>query len=163
MSGFRAHAHGGGASARFNAEEARLLASLATQLAALVAERGEPGEDPVLDRLLPDAYRDDDENAAEFRRFTEEDLSDEKVRNALTLAEMLESAQPGKSIRIELDATQTLAWLRALNDIRLAFAVRLGIDDDGEPTVDGDEAHFNFAIFYWLGALQESLVRAVDR
>ncbi|HEY5320366.1 MAG TPA: DUF2017 domain-containing protein [Galbitalea sp.] len=161
MSGFRAR--GDGASARFSADEARLLATLATQLASLVAERGEPGDDPVLDRLLPDAYRDNDEHAAEFRRFTEEDISDEKVRNALTLATALQDHQGTKAIKIELDAAEALAWLRALNDIRLALAVRLDVNDSGEPTVLGEQAEMNHAIYYWLGALQESLVLAVDR
>jgi hypothetical protein len=160
VSGFRAR--GAGISARFSAEEARLLASLATQLASLVAERGEPGTDPVLDRLLPDAYRDSPEDAAEFRRFTEEDLGDEKVRNALALSEALEG-RPGRAVRIELDAREALVWLRALGDIRLALAVRLGVDESGEPTVAGERAEMDRAIYHWLGALQESLVLAVDR
>lgn len=161
MSGFRAHRDG--ASARFNADEAGLLGSLATQLAALVAERGDPGDDPVLSRLLPDAYRDDEEKTAEFRRFTEEELSDEKVRNALALAEAVELPAKSKSVKVELDAVQAFAWLRALNDIRLALAVRLEIDNDGKSHDDDEEPSFNLAVYYWLGALQESLVLAVDR
>src|ERR1700735_2145399 len=39
-----------------------------------VMEPVEIPEDPVLRRLLPDAYRDDSEAAKEFRRLTEADL-----------------------------------------------------------------------------------------
>jgi hypothetical protein len=160
VSGFSAKA--GGASARFGAAEAQILASFATQLATTLAERGEH-DDPVLRRLLPDAYRDDDENAAEFRRFTEDELSDEKVRNALAVAEALQSGRPNRSVKVELDAAGTLAWLRALADLRLALAVRLRVDDDGEPTSATEATPFNVAVYHWLAQLQDSLVRAVDR
>jgi hypothetical protein len=161
MSGFRSR--GTRVSARFNVQEAQILANLATRVAALVAERGEPGDDPVVSRLLPDAYTDNDEHAAEFRRFTEDELGDEKIRNALALAESVELPPDSKAVKVELDAPQALAWLRALNDIRLALAVRLEVNDDGEPTAREEATTLNVAIYHWLGALQESLVQAVDR
>ncbi|NHA00270.1 DUF2017 family protein [Nocardioides sp. W3-2-3] len=49
-------------------------------------------EDPVLRRLFPNAYRDDDESAAEFRRFTEGGLRDGKARAAGTVIDVLEEA-----------------------------------------------------------------------
>jgi hypothetical protein len=158
MSRFRATT--GGASARFSLGNAELLAGLARQLATLISDRDESAPDPALARLLPDAYRDSAEDAAEFRRFTEEELGDEKVRGALALAESLEPAPGAKKVTVELDAGQAFAWLRSLTDIRLAYATRLGIDDNGGPTAGG---HLDFAIYNWLGYLQETLVQAVDR
>ena len=50
-------------------EEARVLASLAAQLSALLGEAADDVElsevDPAVARLLPDAYRDDEEAANE--------------------------------------------------------------------------------------------------
>jgi Domain of unknown function (DUF2017) len=158
MSRFRA-THGG-ASARFSLGNAELLAGLARQLATLVSDRDEAAPDPALARLLPDAYRDSAEDAAEFRRFTEEELGDEKVRGALALAASLEPVPGEKKVTVELDAAQAFAWLRSLNDIRLAYATRIGINDTGGPTAG---SHLNFAIYNWLGYLQETLVQAVDR
>jgi len=161
VSGFRAS--GGAVTARFSLQDAELLAGLARQLAMLVAERGDVSEDPVLARLLPDAYRDNAEDAAEFRRFTEAELGDEKVRNALALADALEPTPGRRNITLKLDAAQGFAWLRSLTDIRLALATRLGIDHDGLPTIDSEQREVTFVIYNWLGAVQDSLVRAVDR
>ena len=81
MRGF--HATATGVSATFALEDARLLATLAAQIAALIADRDDNVGDTALARLFPAAYRDSDADAAEFRRFTEDELADEKVSNAL--------------------------------------------------------------------------------
>jgi hypothetical protein len=160
VSGFRPARDG--AKARFSLDEAKALGDLATRLASLIANRGEPGSDAALDRLLPDAYRENDEYAAEFRRFTEDDLADEKVRNALTLVETLEPRPRARFVEIELDAAAALAWLRAIGDIRLALAVRMEIGEDGEPAMVDDNIRAGYAIYSWLAMLQETLVLAID-
>src|SRR5919107_5327258 len=109
---------GGGAVATLTGFEADLLRSLASQLIELLRDEGgvpttevDPlealmdfsgpisvPEDPVLARLLPSAYRDDDDAAAEFRRFTEVELRTSKAGNAATLVAVLEDAglpEPG--------------------------------------------------------------------
>jgi len=98
----------GGAHAEFEQAEARLIANLAAQVAELVAGdtsavdqddplagmvdidgSGQPPDDPVLRRLLPDAYRDDEEGASDFRRFTERGLREVKSHNAHVMIESL--------------------------------------------------------------------------
>ncbi|MCU1550153.1 MAG: hypothetical protein JWR36_713 [Glaciihabitans sp.] len=158
----RFHARGGGASAKFSLGEAAILAGLARQVAGVIAGRADTAGDPVLDRLFPSAYPDNDEFSSEFRRFTEDELGDEKVRNALALANSLEPKPDKVKVRVTLDAEDALVWLRALNDIRLALGTRLGLDDEGEPTVEGDDADFTVAVYDWLGGLQQSLVTVVD-
>jgi len=58
---------------------------LPLDLAAILATDGPsaPPEDPVLARLLPDAYGDDPEAAGEFRRYTEHGLRSGKVAAAI--------------------------------------------------------------------------------
>ena len=161
MKGFRATA--AGITIKFAAEDAEFLADLAAQLAELVSGRGGSTGDPAIARLLPVAYLDSDENAAEFRRFTEDELADDKVRNALELEQTLRAEPIDGKLRLTLDHATAVNWLRTLTDLRLALAARLGMDDP-EAAVPEDEAQrLSFAIYYWLGDLQWSLVSAVDK
>ncbi len=95
-------------------------------------------DDPVLRRLLPNAYKDE-KSASEFRRYTEHGLREKKRAHALTLYEALipqdedwNADQPidRGSIEIKFLDHDAMAWLGALNDLRLALAVRLGISKE---------------------------------
>ena len=55
-------------------------------------------DDPALQRLLPDAHRDDPEVAAEFRRFTERSLREGKVDDAIVVLRSL-GADSGEQLR----------------------------------------------------------------
>lgn len=176
----------GTVTATFVQNEAQLLVNLTGQIVELLQDRNgpaesepdplaqligmtgpvQPPEDPVLARLLPDAYRDEPDDAAEFRRFTEQSLSSAKVANARTVIQSLEDGGMdvgAKNIEVELDEAEVMAWLRALTDIRLALAVRLGIDseDDVERLAQSDdEATLAMGeVFDWLGYVQETLVQ----
>jgi len=183
----------GGAVATFTGFEADLLRSLASQLVELLrnevaAPSGddplerlldfsgpttEP-EDPVLARLFPTAYPDDEEAAGEFRRFTEGTLRDHKARAAVGIIEALEEAglppdldDETLMIDVELGPDEAVAWLKSFTDIRLALATRLGVqegDEDYWASLDEDDprAHVH-DIYQWVGYLQETLVEAVSR
>ena len=119
--------------------------------------------DPVVARLLPDAYRDDPEKAGEFRKYTESSLRESKKYFAQTLLETL----PPQGGKVRLTGDQARDWLRALNDIRLMFGVRLEVTEDYEDQLAGldpkDPRAAAFEVYGWLGAVQESLVRALAR
>jgi len=118
-------------------------------------------EDPVLARLLPDAYNDDPEAAGEFRKYTESSLREAKKYFAQTL---LETVPPGGG-RVKLSADQARDWLRALNDVRLMFGVRLEVTEDLDEQLGAldpnDPRIAAFEVYGWLGEVQESLVRAI--
>lgn len=62
-----------------------------------------------------------------------------------------------------LDAAAEQAWLRAITDLRLTIATRLGIQDDGDPGDDQDDDDRALqTVFAWLGGLQEHLVELHD-
>ena len=132
-------------------------------LARLLGQTGPatPPDDPVLARLLPDAYADDAEAAGDFRRFTEHELRDGKAAAARTVLATL----PENGGRIQLSEEDAQVWLRALNDVRLALGVRLSITEDFDARVaDLDPADPRSAymwIYDWLTFLQETLVRAL--
>ena len=133
------------------------------ELAAAIGATGptSPPEDPVLARLLPDAYRDDPEAAGEFRRYTEQGLRSGKVAAAQTVLDTLPAG--GGHVRLRPEDAQ--AWLRALNDVRLAIGTVLGITEDYEEEMEGaswaDPRSAYLEVYHWLGYVQDSLVRAL--
>ena len=190
--GFRRHRKSGRCMATFSAFEADLLRSLAAQLIELlrnemaVNDHGDPleamldfagpttpPEDPVLARLFPSAYAEDDEAAGEFRRYTEISLRDSKAGAAATVVDTLEEAglpdvpEDGQVIDVELDDATAWVWLRAFTDMRLAIASRLRIDSEPEAEemrfMDADDPRTQvFEIYQWVGFLQETLVEAAS-
>lgn len=130
------------------------------QLVGLDPDAERP-DDPALARLFPDAYLDDAEAAAEFRRFTERDLREAKVAHASTALETLRRSGE----KVTLSADEAAAWLGALNDVRLALGTRLGVTEEGMAELaglpDDDPRAATFHVYDWLTYLQESLVHAV--
>jgi hypothetical protein len=184
VAGFRATS--GGVTARFAAAQARIVRDLVGQVAELVSgdqlasggrPPGEPADlaaelglsdstalpdDPVLARLLPDGYAEDPEAASEFRRYTEQGLRDGKIAAARTVLQTL----PDKGGRVRLSEADAQAWLRALNDVRLALGVRLGVTDDFDERwrdIDPEDPRSAYVwVYHWLAFLQESLVNALS-
>ena len=155
MKPFRAK--GGGYVARFVDAEAGVLGLLLDQLEQLLQEETVAG-DPVLARLFPDGHRGDPELAADYRDMTESSLRSDKSDDLAVLRATL----PDGGGEVRLDAEQAGAWLRTLNDLRLALGTRLDISEDTEPPddLDGEEGH-QLAVYYWLTAVQGSLVDAL--
>jgi len=137
----------------------------ADDLAAMIGltENHELPSDPALARLLPDAYSDDPEASGEFRRYTEQGLRSGKVAAARTVLATL----PPKGGRVRLSGPEAQAWLRALNDVRLALGVRLEVTEDFDELVarmSPDDPRLAYAdMYHWLGYLQETLVGALSR
>lgn len=192
MSGFARHRRSGAVIANFTGFEADLLRSLAGQLVELLRnERAVPDdamdpfeammdfsgptaepEDPVLARLFPTAYSDDEEAASEFRRFTEGSLRDGKSKAACTIIDGLEEAglppelnEEGLVIDVELDEATAETWMRSFTDLRLALATRLGVEEGDEEywerLPDDDPRTQAHDIYEWVGYLQETLVAAL--
>ncbi|MCU1600187.1 MAG: hypothetical protein JWO22_896, partial [Frankiales bacterium] len=169
--------HRGSVRADVDAVEAQVLGQLAQEILGLVAPAeasedplaalvGLPAgdvdqpEDPVLLRLLPDAYRGDDDAASDFRRYTDSDLRASKRANATVVLESL----PDGGGRVQLDRDQADAWLGALNDMRLALGTSLGVTEETDPD-DLEEEHparQALEVYGWLGWLQESLLSCLD-
>jgi hypothetical protein len=185
---------GGGAVATFTGFEADLLRSLASQLVELLRNEvaapttnTDPLEDmldfsgpttapddPVLARLFPSAYTDDEEAAGEFRRFTENALREGKAGSAVQMIDALEEAglpeelsDDGIVVDVELNPVQAVTWLKSFTDIRLALATRLEVEEDDEAywasLPDDDPRSHVHDIYDWVGYLQETLVLSLSR
>ena len=153
--------------ARFAADEVAVLRQVATEVIGLLTD-GFDRDDPVVERLFPDEYGEDPVQAAEFRRYTEGDLKTAKIDQAGAILAALPS-NGGAVVRLDAEAAE--AWLRALNDVRLALGVRLDVQDDTDLLEELDEAVMRdptsprvrqLTMYQYLGVLQESLLDAIN-
>lgn len=177
-SGF--HRHGNHAYiSNFSASEREVLINLVGQVLELLGERRDnhgddllaemigitshdsPPDDDVLLRLLPNAYADQ-VDASEFRRYTEATLRAKKTANAMSMRMDLKSSPDGC---VEVDHEGANAWLGAMNDIRLALGVRLNVQEKSREDLEilgpDDPLRGVYAVYSWLGWLQESLILAL--
>lgn len=165
--------------AQFDESEKEVLLNLIEQLIELMAERADHGhEDPlaamvgitshdslpddeVLRRLLPNAYADEAQSS-EFRRYTESTLRGKKQAHAMSMRMHLKGSDDGI---VDLDHDNANEWLGALNDIRLALGVRLKVDQNSFQKLEllspDDPMRGVYAVYTWLGWLQESLLVAL--
>jgi hypothetical protein len=145
--------------ARLVDAEADIVGLLLDQLEQLLsADPADTGGDPVMARLLPPGHTGDPEIAADFRDLTEAGLRSGKADDLATVRATL----PPEGGEVRLDDDQARAWLRTTNDLRLALGTRLGVTAETEPPEDpaGEEGS-QLAVYYWLTAVQGSLVDAL--
>jgi plasmid stability protein len=141
---------------RLEPVEAELLRSLLDQLESVLDD----GEDDVRDRLNPRAYLDDDAAEAEYRTLTESGLRTERdERIAACRADL------GAGGDVDLEGPDAgRRWIQVLNDLRLALGTRLGITEDDDPRIDPARADAQMrSVYYWLTAVQDSVVQGLMR
>lgn len=130
-------------------EERELLRSLPEQLRALLQT-----DDPSLRRLFPPAYEDAADDA-EYDSLVREGLRAGRLE-ALTVVERTIAAE-------RLDESELLAWLDALESLRLVLGTQLEIreesfDTDFDPS---DPRSPGLALYGYLSWLQEQAVEAL--
>ncbi|MDZ5441450.1 DUF2017 domain-containing protein [Micromonospora sp. 4G57] len=150
-------------------DEVRVLRKVASEVVGLLTD-GFDHSDPVVGRLFPEVYPDDSASTAEFRRYTEGDLKTAKIDQAGAILAALPDSSGEAGGEVRLDAEAAEAWLRALNDARLAMGVRLEIKDGTDLGEELDDAIaedptssrvFQLSVYAYLGYLQESLLNAL--
>ncbi len=154
--------------------EAAVLTRLCEELTTLLVDDApaagqKPDEaDPVLERFFPRAYLDPTEEEAEsdWQRLVHGDLMDGRRRALATVEGTLAAAQLRRGrYELALDEDQAQSWLAVLNDARLALGTRLEVTEDmdlsGLDPDDPDTAPF--AVYWWLGVLEESLIDVLSR
>jgi hypothetical protein len=184
---------GGVVSTHFSSYEVELLSSLVLQLVEMVSdgqpqtfeptqepedpfaawaqdleldpEAPEEPDDPVLQRLFPNAYPHDPAAASDFRRFTERDLKQKKITEAQVVLNRLRETRGGLS-EVRIPPEEVDQWLRTLTSVRLAVATRLGITDAESADQlaqlpDEDPRAFMVSVYDWLGFAEETLISAL--
>lgn len=148
------------------AAEVDVLRDLTAQVDELLAGgMPEHGADPVRDRLFPRAYLDPTEDEAEtdFQAMVHEDLVRAKSEAIAALVASLDAGRErrGELLEVRLDPEQVAQWVGALNDLRLALGVTLGVTEDREDRDDLDEEdpeYFAWAVYELLSSLQGELL-----
>lgn len=168
---------------RLSELEATLLESLVDQLTELLQADEDPaagddpfarwqaefGEsqaldhaDPVIRRLFPDAYPDDQAASADFRRYTEAQQRNDRLAMAEVVATNLRDSEAGAR-PVGLRVVDADAWLKTLTALRLSLAVRLGIESAAdaealEDLPDSEPRAYVYRVYEWLGYLSEGLL-----
>jgi Domain of unknown function (DUF2017) len=127
------------------------LRTLAQEMRELVS-----GEDPSLSRLFPVAYPDDEDRQTEYRLLVHDELRSSHLE---ALAALEEHAGAER-----LDEGQLMAWMRALNEVRLVLGTRLDVSEEGDerPVDDTDPRWEAFAVYDYLTHLQAEIVEALS-
>ncbi len=132
-----------------------LLASLAKQLVELIDDP-DSADDPGMARLFPPASVDDPMEALGFEQLMGEALRAGKRESAAVLR--------ATATATHLNAEETLAWMRCLNDIRLLLGTRLNVQEDADiEAMMADPLSEQAAVMYIaLTDLVAMLSRAAD-
>jgi hypothetical protein len=135
---------------RIPSEEREVLRSLPGELRELLAT-----DDPALARLFPPAHPDDPGLDAEYRDLTRGEL----LSGRLTSLQVMEATIDAE----RLDEEQLLAWLGAVNDLRLVLGTRLDVTEETpyEEVARDDPRAPAFVLYVYLGVLEEEIVDAL--
>ena len=144
----------GGFDLRIPAREREVLGAIPDMLRTLLVDGD--AADPALQRLYPKAFTDDEDASAEFHDITHDELLEQRLAAIDTMERTLRSDH--------VTEDELLAWLAALNDVRLVLGVRLAVTE--EATVAdfaGDpEAERAYDLYRYLSYLEEQVVDALS-
>ena len=133
-------------------EERQLLGNLAEQLGELLQSTT---EDPTLRRLFPTAYAQDPERDREYHQLVRDELAERRRAQVEVLVATADATR--------LSEEELLAWMGAVNDLRLVLGTRLDVSEDDDPLPDPDDPDAGLrALYGYLGFLLESIVGALD-
>ncbi len=146
-------------------DEIELLRRLLAELRALMLG---PGNDPRLRRLFPTAYHqaEDIELDQEFQRLMREELVSSRLTGIETVTAVLESPDNLHNRRgaIELSQAQVLAFMQAINGLRLILGTLLDVQEDQDlATISTDDPMIGEQHLYaYLSWILESCVDAMS-
>jgi len=134
--------------------ERELLRRLLPQLRAVLTD--EAAADERARRLFPPAYTDDEAADAEYQRLMREDL----VASHLAALETVETSLDAT----ELSEEQLVAWMSAVNSVRLVLGTLLDVSEeldigrlpDATPDIE------SYALYAYLSNLLGDMVDALN-
>ena len=144
----------GGFDLRLPEPERQLVASLVGQLRHVLT-----GDDVVADpgvrRLFPSAYADDAARDAEYREMVHDDL----LAGRLGALDVVDATVGARNV----DEAQLLAWMGAVNDLRLVLGTRLDVSEETALDADPEDPDAPaLAVYQYLSFLLESIVDALS-
>ena len=135
-------------------EERSLLVRLMDELRALLTSTD---DNPLLNRLFPTAYPDDEEKEAEYQRLMREELVASRLASINLVTSLLEPEAPPV-----FDEERTIAFMQSINAIRLVLGTLLGITDDDSADAADESTSPEHQLYDFLSWLLEWTVRALS-
>ena len=111
--------------------------------------------DAAVVRLFPPGYADDPKLDAEYRELVHDDLVAHHMASLTVMEETIEADR--------LNEDQLAAWLGAINDLPLVLGTQVDVTEDLDPEAlrDDDPLAPAFALYFYLGWLEEQVVQAL--
>jgi hypothetical protein len=146
-------APGGQFQVRLRPNETTLLRQLISQLRDQLLVSTDA---PIVRRLFPPAYADDEERDAGYQVLTRDTLLEGKLATLSTVEAGLGAG--GAETDALLDQSELADWMQALNSMRLVLGTRLDADEERvEIDPDDPEAALH-AVYEFLGWLLTQIV-----
>ena len=125
----------------------------------LTAESDHPS--PLLLRLFPTAYPDDEDKEAEYQRLMREELVASRVHQLDAVAAVLDRADDDTPT---LDEGEVVALMQSVNAVRVVLGTMLDVGEDDEIGVGevGDEHETERQLYGFLSWLLDWIVRSLQ-
>jgi hypothetical protein len=127
---------------------------LLSQLPEFLNSLGDPVEDPAAARLQAPVYSEDHAASEEWWRLMVDEFRESRAADRSAFELILEAASAGTVASV----AEAEAFMRVLNESRLALAARLGVEEEGD--MERLEEDDRGALDY-LASLQQLLVVAL--
>jgi hypothetical protein len=134
--------------------ERELLIELCGQSRELL-QAEDPSSDPAVARLFPAAYPDDPLRSLEFETNLGETPRNGKLEAIATLERTAQAT--------DLSEEELLAWMGAVNDLRLVLGTRIEITEESTERdyPEGDPNHDAFRVYGYLTWLEDRMLLAL--
>jgi hypothetical protein len=140
----------------FETEDRELILRLLSEMKDLLTSEPNERTAPLLHRLFPPAFRDDEEKEAEYQRLMREELVASRVAAVDSVSLLL--MEDGRT----LSKGETMAFMQSVNAIRLVLGTMLDItDDESAEEADMNDSH-EYGLYGYLGWVLEWTVQALS-
>ena len=138
------------------ADERAVIERLLTELRALLTSDDDAS--PLLQRLFPTAYPDDEEKEAEYQRLMREELVTSRVFQLDAVAGILSDDDA------HLDEGQVIALMQSVNAVRVVLGTMLDVGEDDEIGAGdvADEFEAERQLYGFLSWLLDWIVRSLQ-
>ena len=133
-----------------------LIARLLDELRSLLTDPADPG---LVRRLYPVVHPDDPERESEYQRL----MRDELVTSRLAGIDIVTDVLGRSGRKVTLDEAQLVAFMQAVNGVRLVLGTLLDVTEDDDLLDRGDaETTPEYHLYGYLSWVLDSSVRALS-
>lgn len=138
-------------------DERAVIGQMLTELRAILTSDSDEAS-PLLQRLFPTAYPDDEEKEAEYQRLMREELVTSRVFQIDAVADYLSDDEA------TLDEGQVIALMQSVNAVRVVLGTMLDVGEDDEIGTGqvGDDFEAERQLYGFLSWMLDWIVRSLQ-